>query len=106
MTLNSAEPYQGQDVEGMVKSAGVSAEPPEFQQGERKTLLHGFYDRLVFCNGEVVKCAVLKEMNLTARKLLSHKGSDTTLKALKKTTPRSREELERKNAELKTKLRR
>lgn len=74
VVVGSAEPLYGHRVEGMVERARESAEPRESRQGEKKTYLHGFYYRRVSRNSKGVDCAILSQMNLTARRALSHRA--------------------------------
>lgn len=63
-----------QRVTNMTESANENATLWEFSQEERKTFLHGFYDRRVFRGSEVAESAVLNKMSLKAWKVLSHKA--------------------------------
>lgn len=74
MIVGSVAPFYCQHVKNMVKIARVNAEPRECPRGAMKPDLRGFYYRLVFRGNEVLDCAVLREMILTARKLLSSKA--------------------------------
>lgn len=82
--MGTAETFCGQCVEEMVKSTTENAEPQECQQGEKKMGLHGFYQGCVFRGNEMAYCAVLKEMNLTGLKTLSHIALNCKLNELEK----------------------
>lgn len=97
LIVGSAEPFCEQRVNDMARSARESAEPRKYRQGGKKTDLQGFYYSRVVRSNEVVNCAVLIEMNLTAREMLSHKAVNWKLKELRKQERRDREELRSKS---------
>lgn len=72
--MGSAEPFHEQRVEDMVEGPREIAEPRECRQSEKNTCMPGFYYGPVFRCYEDVDCAILKEMSLTARKVLSHRA--------------------------------
>lgn len=63
-----------------------------------------FYYRLVFRDSNVVDCAVLKDVNLTARQVLRHRASDQKLNKLERQQRGNVNEWARINAELKGEL--
>lgn len=74
LILGLAEPFNGHDLNDMIKSGRKSTKPRECQQKERKTCAHSFYCRRVFRSSEEVNGAVLREMDLTAWELLGYKA--------------------------------
>lgn len=102
--LGSARPFDGQDVKELVGCATEIAEPRECSQRERKTCPHGLYFTRVFRGDEVIECAVLKELNLTAWDVLSRRASNRKLDELGKQARSDLAELARSIAELKKKL--
>lgn len=77
--MSLTQPSDWQSVEDMVRDARENAEPREGRQRKKKTFLHGFNFRRVFRGSEVLNCAVLRELSLTARKGLSHRALHTKL---------------------------
>lgn len=90
--MGSPEPLDGQALEYIVESA----ESPQCPHGRRKTCLHVFYYRLVFHGREVLQCAILRELELTAREMLSHRAVNRKLDQLENQERRDVHELQRK----------
>lgn len=102
--LGLAKPFRGQRVENMVRSATDNAQRWEFQEKGRKAGLQGFYYRRVFRITELVDCAVLKEINLTAREVLSQKALNWKVNELGKQKRRTREQSGSRNERLRRAL--
>lgn len=84
----------------MVGNARENVEPRNCPQSGMRKCLHGLYRRHVFRCNEIVDCAILKKMNMTARELLSRRASDKELRELEKQEWRDREEFARRIEEL------
>lgn len=82
--VGSAKPLYEQGVDDIVGKARENAEPRECRRGRRKACMHGFDCRRVFRGNAVVDCAVPREMNLTARWVLSYIGLSRKLDELEK----------------------
>lgn len=104
MLEGSAEPFYGQGVKNMARSARANAKPRECRKGERKTCLHGSYNRLVFRGSKVRDCAVLKEIILSALEVLSQSVLDIEVDELRKQEQSDREQLARKTEKPEKKL--
>lgn len=74
MIVGSAKPVGRQRVKESVESARANVQPLESWQEAKMTSLHGFHYRCDFKESKVVECAVMKEMSLKARDVLSHKA--------------------------------
>lgn len=74
MIAGSAEPFLRRRAENRVQTARKNVKPQECQLGGSKTFLHGLYYTLFFLSSEEVDCAVLREMSVTAREVLSHQA--------------------------------
>lgn len=101
----SAYPFHRQDVEDMAEDSRDNCDPRDSQQEERIVYLHSPPYRRALRDSEVVDCAVLGEMILTARKLLSHRASDMNLSELEKKARRNGKKWARNVAKVKRKLR-
>lgn len=88
----------------MVGSARENFEPQECRQEGTKTCLHGFLNGRVFRDSKVVDSAVLEEITLTAREVLSHRVSSQKLDQLENQERRDIEVLSRRNLERKKEL--
>lgn len=88
----------------MEESSKKNAEQRECPHERRTKFLHAFYCRQVSCGTKAASCAVLKESNLTTRKILSHRILDNKLYELRKKERKSSEELARKNKKPKNEL--
>lgn len=85
----------------MVGTGKEKAEPRECRQRGRETCVNVLYNRRLVRGSETFYCAVLRETNLTARKALSRRASDSKLGKLRKQERRDRDELARKIEKLK-----
>lgn len=74
MAVGSAQPFDEKGVKDMVESPRENLKPRGCLQADRKTFLHESYCTRVFRGGELVECAVLREPNLTARKVLRYRA--------------------------------
>lgn len=68
------EPFRRQGLGYVKESTMKKAKPQERGQGRREMCLDGFYYRLMFCGSKVSDSAILGEVNLTAREVLSHRA--------------------------------
>lgn len=99
-----AEPFHGKRTKELLGSTTENAEPMQSRQGRKKMVLHSFYCRCVFRNGEVDDCAVLKKMNLTALGVSSRKDLTWKVKELKQKKRKAKKELKSKNEKLRRHL--
>lgn len=99
-TVCSAEHFSGQRVEYMAGDAMKNAEQRECQQKRRKTGLHVSYYRRALGDNKLVDCAVLEQINSTARKVLKNKTLNWRLNELGKQKQRNREKLASENEKL------
>lgn len=104
IVVESAEAFDEQGVKDMVESSRKYPKPRDCQKKVRKTRPHGFYYWPIFRGDKVVECTLLRKMNLTAWRVLSHRASDTILTKLMKQERMHRKDLTRWNAQLKKKL--
>lgn len=104
--VGSAALISGRSVENMVESAREKAEHRKRRQRGRKACLHGLYFRRVFCGSKMADCAILREANVTAREVVSHRALNWKLSEVRKPQRGNREELAGENARLKNELRR
>lgn len=93
VVLGWTEPFHGQRVKYMIRSSEMNAKPRQCRQGRGKKNLHGLYYRLFFSGSEVVDCAVLRQMNSTARAVLSLRALHEKLHELVKHERKGIEEL-------------
>lgn len=101
VTVRSAEPFFRQRMEDLIGSAGENFKLRECRQRWGNTRLHGLYYRLVRRGNNVLDCAALRKMILTAREVLSHRALDSKLSELGKQEQKNRKELVSKEEELK-----
>lgn len=74
MIVGLAQLICGQHLGNTVESAPEIAESRESVLEGTETSVHCFYYRRVCRGGEVSDCAILREVNLTTRKMLSHRA--------------------------------
>lgn len=98
MIVALAKLFFRQDVEDMRGSTKKNAEPRDCRQGER-TFLQSFCYSRVFCDSEVVDCAVRREMSLKTRQVLNRRDLNRKQDELGKQERRNREILASKNEE-------
>lgn len=105
MIVCSPELFQGQHVKDMVVSPTENVDPRKFRQEERKTWPHSFYYWRDFRDSYMADCAVLLEMNLTAREMLRHRALNSRRNELGKQERRDREGVANKKESLENHLR-